>query len=69
MTVKRTGRGREIETGKGETPAHTKGRATSPSRNADNSEFACQMALAEEIMHDDREVLRALAKDLQDTAT
>jgi putative addiction module antidote len=25
-------------------------------------EFASQMALAEEIMHDDREVLRALAK-------
>ena len=25
-------------------------------------EFACQMSLAEEIMHDDREVLRALAK-------
>ena len=25
-------------------------------------EFARQMALAEEIMHDDREVLRALAK-------
>ena len=27
-----------------------------------NSEFARQMTLAEEIMHDDREVLRALAK-------
>ena len=27
-----------------------------------NPEFARQMALAEEIMHDDREVLRALAK-------
>jgi len=27
-----------------------------------NPEFARQMALADEIMHDDREVLRALAK-------
>ena len=27
-----------------------------------NPDFARQMALAEEIMHDDREVLRALAK-------
>ena len=27
-----------------------------------DSEFARQMALAEDIMHDDREVLRALAK-------
>ena len=27
-----------------------------------NPEFVRQMALAEEIMHDDREVLRALAK-------
>jgi putative addiction module antidote len=27
-----------------------------------NPEFASQMNLAEEIMHDDREVLRALAK-------
>jgi len=27
-----------------------------------NPEFARQMALAEELMHDDREILRALAK-------
>ena len=27
-----------------------------------NPEFARQMALAEEVMHDDREILRALAK-------
>ena len=69
MTVKRTGRGREIESGKGDTPAPAEGKTTSPSRNAGNSESACQMALAEEIMHDDREVLRALAKGAQDTAT
>ncbi len=69
MTVERTGRGREIETGKGETPARAKGKATSPGRNADNPEFACRTALAEEIVHDDREVSRALAKGTRDTAT
>ncbi len=69
MTVKRTGRGREIETATGETPAHAKGDTTSPGRNADNPEFARQAALAEEIMHDDREVLRALAKGSRDTTT
>ena len=69
MTVKRTGRGREIETGDGDTPAPAKGKAPSPSRNADHPEIARQMALAEAIMHDDREVLRALAKGARDTAT
>ena len=31
-------------------------------RHSRNPEFERQMAVAEEIMHDDREVLRALAK-------
>ncbi len=69
MTIKRTGPEREIETATGETPAPAKGNTTSPGRSADNPEFARQVALAEEIMQDDREVLRTLAKGSRDTTT
>ena len=69
MTTGRTGRGRETEAGKRGVPAHVPRKTTSRGRIVDDPEPTRQTALAEEIMRDDREVLRALAKGKRNTAT
>ena len=62
MTTERTKFGREIEAAMGEVLAHVRGETALPCRVVDGPPLVRQTALAEEIMHDDREVLRALAK-------
>ena len=62
MTTERTELGREIETAMGEVLAHVRGETALPCRTVDDPELARQMALAEEVMNDDRELLRALTK-------
>lgn len=68
MTIRRTGRGREVESSKDGAPAHVRRKTPSQGRIVDDPGSARRMALAEEIMRDDREVLRALAKGKRDTA-